>query len=141
MVVRTQSNGRGVSGLLLRKADVRRHIPRDTAAIELQLGELRIHCQLPPEFWRGRPEICDRRLRDWLEFKIFHSRTCRLPMALEMTPTGRNSFKLQIPACQDGAKHILPPEEFAAATAFASTTSNPVLESDQTESAVAPHLS
>ena len=34
--------------------------------IELQLGHLHIHCDLPPEFWQERPEICDPRLADWL---------------------------------------------------------------------------
>lgn len=128
MVVRTQSNGRGVSGLLLRKEDVRRHIPKNTAAIELQLGELRIDCPLPPEFWRGRPEICDRRLGQWLEFKVIRTRSCRVPVALEMTPIGNNSFRLEIPPGCDGLDCNMPPDEMVAFTSFVSASSNPILE-------------
>ncbi len=139
MVVRTQSSGRGVSGLLLRKEDVRRHIPKNTVAIELQLGELCIDCPLPPEFWLGRPEICDRRLRDWLEFKILRTRTCRLPMVLEMTPIGNNSFRLQVPAGCDGAEAAV--EKIVARTASGSEISSPDPEPPiRPESTIASHL-
>jgi hypothetical protein len=140
MVVRTQSNGRGVSGLLLKAADVRRHIPKNTTAIELQLGELRIDCPLSAEFWHGRPQLCDRRLLGWLEFKIFLGKSCRTPVSLEMTPTGKNSFRLQIPSGCDGSKGALPPHVTAAGTAFVSKTSNPVLQPPaHSEPAIASH--
>jgi hypothetical protein len=128
MVVRTQSNGRGVYGLLLNRADVRRHIPKHTTAIELQLGELRIDCELAPEFWRGRPEIYDRRLCDWLEFKIFRGRSCRTPVPLEMTPLGKTSFRLQIPAGRSASRRNLPPKARVACAASNCATSDPALE-------------
>ena len=128
MVVRTQSKGRGVSGLLLKAADVRRHIPGNTAAIELQLGELWIHCPLSPEFWNGRPEICDRRLGEWLEFKVIRTRSCRVPVVLELTPIGINSFRLEIPPGCDGSACNLARDERVACTSFVSPSANPVLE-------------
>ena len=97
MVVRTQSRGRTVAGLRFDAGDVERFFPRRTANIELQLGELRIHLELKPDFWNGRPEITDRRLCEWLEFKAFHGRPCRRPLALELTPTGAGAFRLQPP--------------------------------------------
>jgi hypothetical protein len=98
MLVRAQSKGRGIYGLLLKAEDVRRHFPKNTPAIELKLGELRIDCELTPDFWRGRPEISDRRLCEWLEFKVFRGRPYRKPLALEMTNAGDNSFTLELPS-------------------------------------------
>jgi len=98
MVVRTQSRGRAVSGLLVEAEDVKRFFPDRVSGIELQLGELRIHCQLGADFWNGRFEIADRRLCDWLEFKAFHGRPCRRPLSLELTPAGVGAFRLQAPA-------------------------------------------
>lgn len=97
MVVRTQSRGRAVSGLRVEAEDVERYFPRTVTDIELHLGELRIHCALAPGFWNGRAQISDHRLCEWLEFKAFHGRPCRVPLSLEMTPIGSGSFKLEPP--------------------------------------------
>ncbi len=95
MVVRTHCAGREVVGLYVGARNVRRKFPKDIQSIELVLGHLHIHCELPPEFWHGQPEIRDPRLCDWLESKIFHGRVRRTPVPLAMLPTGKNTFRLQ----------------------------------------------
>lgn len=95
MVVRTHCDGREVVGLYVGARNARRKFPKDTKDIELVLGHLHIHCELPPEFWQGQPEIRDPRLSDWLESKIFHGRLRRTPVPLAMLPAGKNSFRLQ----------------------------------------------
>lgn len=94
MVVRTQSNGRQVTGLYIGTRNARRHFRKDLKGVELHLGHLHIHCDLTPEFWKGQPEIRDTRLGDWLESRIFHGRTCRKPVPMVLVPAEKNSFKL-----------------------------------------------
>ena len=94
MVVRTQSDGRLVTGIYIGTRNARRNFPRRVQSIELLLGHLRIHCALPPEFWRGRPHLCDVRLAGWLEAKIFHGRSCRTPVPMALLPAGNNAFRL-----------------------------------------------
>ena len=94
VVVRTQSSGRGTTGLYIGTQNARRHFGRHLTAIELQLGHLHIHCELPPDFWLGHPEIRDQRLSDWLESRVFHSRSCRTPVPMMMIPAEKNSFEL-----------------------------------------------
>ena len=72
MVVKTQSKGRGVTGLHVGMNNVRRYFPKGTRDIELQLGHLTIQCGLKPDFWDGEPEIYDPRLCAWLESKHLH---------------------------------------------------------------------
>ena len=93
MVVRTQSNGREITGLYIGARNVRRHFRKDLKGIELQLGHLHITCELGPEFWHGRPEIRDPRLGDWLRAR-FHSGTGRAPIPIALIPAEKNSFKL-----------------------------------------------
>jgi hypothetical protein len=95
MVVRTQCNGRSVTGLYVGVRNARRKFPKDVQDIELVLGHLHIHCELAPDFWHGKPEIRDPRLCDWLESRIFHGRMARTPVPLAMLPAGRNSFRIQ----------------------------------------------
>jgi hypothetical protein len=95
MVVKTQSKGRGLTGLHVGASNVRRYFPREISVIELQLDHLQIQCGLGPEFWQDEPEIHDPRLCAWLESKNFHTRPDRTPVPLVMIPSGRNSFKLQ----------------------------------------------
>ena len=118
MLVRAQSKGRGVYQLLLKAEDVRRHFPRNTSAIEFKLGELRIDCELTPDFWNGRPEISDHRLCEWLEFKVFRGRPYRKPLCLEMTRTGENSFRLELPSGCDESESSWDIDRVAACTAF-----------------------
>lgn len=94
MVVKTQCKGREVTGLHVGAANARRYFPRNVSAIELELDHLRIECGLPPEFWRGQPEIHDPRLCAWLESKQFGSKSSRDPLPLAMVPSGKNSFRL-----------------------------------------------
>ncbi len=95
MVVKTQSKGRGVTGLHVGTNNVRRYFPKGTQDIELQLGHLRIQCGLKPDFWQGQPEIYDPRLCAWLESRHLHGNADRTPVPLAMIPAGNNSFQLQ----------------------------------------------
>lgn len=95
MVVRTVGSGREVTGLYVGTRNARRHFPRKSQHIELQLGHLHIYCDLPPEFWNGRPEIIDARLADWLSARIFHGKSLRTPAPIAMIPVGKNAFRVQ----------------------------------------------
>jgi len=95
MVVKTQSRGRGLTGLHVGATNVRRYFPREVSEIELELDHLHIQCGLPPRFWDGEPEIHDPRLCAWLESKTAHTKPDRTPVPLNMIPSGNNSFKLQ----------------------------------------------
>jgi len=96
MVVKAQSKGRGVSGLYIGPANVRRNFPKHIAVIELQLDDLRIRCGLTPEFWLGKPEICDSRLCAWLETKHMNRNRDRTPVRLAMIPEGGHAFRLEL---------------------------------------------
>ena len=95
MVVKTQSKGRGLTGLHVGATNVRRYFPREISTIELELDHLQIQCGLSPAFWQDEPEIYDPRLCAWLESKNFHTRHDRTPVPLVLIPSGKNSFKLQ----------------------------------------------
>ena len=94
MVVRTQDNGRHELGLRVGVANVRRYFPKGMAAVELLLGDLRIECNLSPDFWNGQPEIRDPRLGAWLKYKTSRERSIRKPVSLAMEQAGANSFTL-----------------------------------------------
>lgn len=95
MVVKTQSRGRGLTGLHVGATNVRRYFPKDMAVIELELDHLQIQCWLSPQFWEDSPEIHDPRLCAWLESKAFQTQPDRTPVPLDMIPSGKNSFKLK----------------------------------------------
>ncbi len=95
MVVKTQSKGRGVTGLHVGVNNVRRYFPKQISSIELQLDHLRIQCGLKPDFWQGEPEIFDPRLCAWLESRHLHAKPNRASVPLAMIPEGNNSFRLQ----------------------------------------------
>ena len=95
MVVKTQSKGRGVTGLHVGENNVRRYFPRQISSIELQLDHLLIQCGLKPDFWQGEPEIFDPRLCAWLESRHMHTKLDRASVPLAMIPEGNNSFRLQ----------------------------------------------
>ncbi len=96
MVVKTQRNGREVTGLRVGAANVRRYFSRNISAVRLHLGDLEIECELAPEFWRGKPEIHDLRLIQWLEFRTHQQEAAGIePISLAMVQSGRDSFKLQ----------------------------------------------
>ncbi len=69
MVVKTQSKGRGVTGLNVGTTNVQRYFSRGVSFVELQLDHLQIQCDLSPDFWQDQPEIFDPRLCAWLESK------------------------------------------------------------------------
>lgn len=94
MVVKTHSKSRGMTGLDVGINNVERYFSPGTRAIELQLGHLEIQCELPPEFWQGRPEIYDPRLCAWLEAKHFCGVIGQGPVSLSLIPSGKNSFRL-----------------------------------------------
>jgi hypothetical protein len=95
MLVRTQCDGRRVTGVYVGARNARRNFPKGMQSIELVLGHLHIHCELAADFWRGKPEIRDPRLCDWLESRIFHGRDSRTPVPLAMLPAGGHSFRIQ----------------------------------------------
>lgn len=105
MVVKAQSKGRGLSGLIVGTDNVRRYFPKEVSSIELQLDHLRIQCGLAPDFWQGQPEIYDPRLCAWLETKHMHSSRDRHPVSLNMVPAGKNAFRLQ-PMTADGHERV-----------------------------------
>ena len=113
MVVKTQSKGRGATGLHVGAANVRRYFPRSTSVIELQLDHLQIQCGLGPDFWQGQPDINDPRLCAWLESKHLHGKPHRTPVPLAMIPAGENSFRLQ-PVPLQGHHRIKPVSDTAA---------------------------
>jgi|SRR3954468_18545396 len=76
-------------------ANAMRYFSMLKPTIELRLDDLRIECTLPPEFWHGRPEIHDPRLREWLEFKVTRHSQGREPILLTLVPSGGNSYSLR----------------------------------------------
>jgi hypothetical protein len=94
MVVKTQVKGSEIIGLLVGTSNVRRYFPKKVSFVEFQLDHLQIRCGLKPEFWRGRPEIRDPRLCEWLDFKIFHHMKNRSEVKLAMIPSGNHTFTL-----------------------------------------------
>jgi len=113
MVVRTMGCGREVTGLYIGTRNARRYFPQKCQHIELQLGHLHIYCDLPAEFWSGRPEISDPRLADWLFARIFHGKPHRAPAPITMIPIGEIAFRVQpftMPSVSMNAlAHIGPP--------------------------------
>jgi hypothetical protein len=95
MVVTTQQNGNGVTGLRVGAANVRRYFPKTVRRVKLRLGDLEIDCKLSPAFWHGKPEIDDRRLCEWLQFRQSHERADRKPIHLAMEHAGDDSYTLR----------------------------------------------
>jgi hypothetical protein len=104
MVVKTQSKGRGVTGLHVGINNVRRYFPKHISSIELQLDHLQIECWLKPDFWQNEPDIFDPRLCAWLESRHMHTKPDRASIPLAMIPEGNNSFRLQ-PVLPNRQKH------------------------------------
>jgi hypothetical protein len=100
MVVNTQCTRHEVIGLCIGATNVRRHFSRGTGWVELHLDHLEIQCRLPPDFWLDTPEIRDRRLCEWLNFKICHESWNRRPTKMEMEQTGTNCFTIHSRAFQ-----------------------------------------
>ncbi len=59
MIVKMRNRGRSVTGLQIGPRNVRRHFRQKVQSIELELGDVRIECELKPGFWRNQPEITD----------------------------------------------------------------------------------
>lgn len=90
MIVRTQSKGREIVGLVIGSSNARRYFAQKPDLIELELGHLRIACDLDSSFWDGEAEIRDPRLCLWLQSK----QTDSSDSSLDMSPTGLNAFRL-----------------------------------------------
>jgi hypothetical protein len=95
MLVETFSRIPGKTGLHVGGGNVQRFFPESICDIELHLGHLKILCTLHPDFWRGKPEIFDERLSDWLESKYLHGKRERTSIHLAMAPIGTNTFRLR----------------------------------------------
>lgn len=113
MVVKTQSKGRGVTGLNVGINNVQRYFPRSVPFIELQLDHLQIQCDLPPDFWKGSPEIYDPRLCAWLESKHLDGNAGRASVPLAMIPAGKNSFRLRPVSASVHAREKVSPRSAA----------------------------
>lgn len=95
MMVRTECTRRKVTGIYIGSRNVRRNFPRRAAAIEFELGHLRIGCKLEEAFWRDQPRIRDSRLCEWLEFKLYRERKYMTPLPLVLVQSGRNAYKVR----------------------------------------------
>jgi hypothetical protein len=95
MVVKTNYNGREITGVEIGAGNVRRYFSKESAVIELLLDHLQIQCGLAPNFWQGQTEIRDPRLRVWLESKNFKAQPGEPPVPLALIPSGKNCFRLQ----------------------------------------------
>ncbi len=109
MVVKTQSKGRGITGLHVGANNVRRYFPKQVSSIDLQLDHLLIQCGLKPDFWQGEPEIFDPRLCAWLESRHMHTHQNRSSIPLAMIPEGKNSFRLEPVRLHSQVRGKLPP--------------------------------
>lgn len=96
MIVTMQNRGRSVTGLHIGPRNVQRHFPENVRSIELELGDLRIECELNAGFWGDQPEINDPRLCAWLEAKNARRQSRHVPGRVVMFPAGRGSFRLQL---------------------------------------------
>lgn len=94
-MVRTECKGRRVTGIYIGARNARRNFPRQDAAVEFELGHLRIGCELGPGFWRDQPRICDPRLCEWLEFKLYRERRYLTPLPLALVHSGRNAYRVR----------------------------------------------
>ena len=94
MVVRTQYQGRRISGLYIGAGNAKKYFSRRAALIEIQLDHLLIRCGLEPRFWGSQPEIQDARICAWLESKQPRTSTTDGPPPLVLTPTGRSAYRL-----------------------------------------------
>lgn len=95
MMVRTECKGRKVTGIYVGARNARRNFPKRAAAVEFELGHLRIGCELDPGFWKDQPRICDERLCEWLQFKLYRERRFLTPLPLALVHSGRNAFRLR----------------------------------------------
>lgn len=114
MVVKTQSKGRGVTGLNVGSSNVQRYFPRGVSSVELQLDHVQIQCDLPPTFWQDQPEIFDPRLCAWLESKHLNPTAGREPAPLDLIPEGKNSFRLRAAPKDNRAKVRVPAQAAAS---------------------------
>lgn len=96
MVVKTQSKGRGVTGLNVGLSNAQRYFQRDVPSVDLELDHLQISCDLSPDFWQDQPEIFDPRLCAWLESKHLSANTQRGPIPVDLIPSGKNSFRVRL---------------------------------------------
>ena len=94
MLVKALLKGHSVTALRVGRQNARRYFPPSASTVELEMDHLRIECCLPPEFWRGRPEIRDQRLCSWLEFKQHDDQYPHARLTLAMTPAGQNCYRL-----------------------------------------------
>jgi hypothetical protein len=95
MLVKTNCNGREITGVEIGEGNVKRYFSKESAVVELLLDHLQIQCGLGPDFWQGQTEIRDPRLCAWLEAKNFKSGRGAEPVPLALIPSGKNRFRLQ----------------------------------------------
>jgi hypothetical protein len=108
MIVKMQNRGRTVTGLQIGPRNVRRYFREKVQSVELELGDLRIECELKPGFWRNHPEITDPRLCAWLEAKNARREPRHAPGRVAMFPGGNGSFRLQLVRSRPDGEHPVP---------------------------------
>jgi hypothetical protein len=95
MIARMQNRGASITGIRIGMANARRYFPGGTRTIDLELDDLRIRCELNASFWRGKPEICDRRLCAWLESQFLGRKLPAVPVPVEMVWLG-DCYRLHV---------------------------------------------
>lgn len=115
MVVKTECRGHRAVGLNVGATNALRYFRRKTAQVDLQLGDLRISCNLEPEFWHGRPIIYDPRLCAWLECKVLHPNGHRRnSVEVALIPNGLNSFRVELAPVRSDRKDATTQKEDVA---------------------------
>ena len=110
MIVSMENKGRCVTGLHIGTTDTRRYFPSGTQAIDLELDDLRIRCELKASFWRNGTEISDPRLCAWLEAKFLGQKLPPSPVRVEMVRIG-DCYQV----------HLLPAQQKAVRAGFGLT--------------------
>jgi hypothetical protein len=87
MIVTMQQKGHSVTGIHIRITDARRYFYGEANAIDLELDDLRIRCDLRSS-WRKGAEISDPRLCAWLEAKFLGQKLPSSPVPVEMVRMG-----------------------------------------------------
>lgn len=96
MIVRMKNKGHSITGIRIANSDARRNFPPGvTKAIDIELDDLRIRCDLKASFWQDRPEICDPRVCAWLEAKFLGQKLPPFPIPIEMVKRG-NVYQLHL---------------------------------------------
>jgi hypothetical protein len=105
MNARIEKSGGLITGIRIETSDARRYFPSGSKSVELELGHLRIQCELQARFWFDRPEISDARLCRWLEEQLFELNLPGASVPLEMVRSG-NVYRLRLHPTRQQARRL-----------------------------------